>query len=72
MNEIDCTIELMVGSSLAPGKDEVRFIQRIADVRAAGVVVATAGAFEHAMCKVTVVYCCPVGFYRVKRARLLQ
>lgn len=55
MNEIDCSIELMVGSSLAPGKDEVRFNQRIADVRAARVVVATAGAFEHAMCKVTVV-----------------
>ena len=54
--EMRCSVEMMVGSSmpLMGGNDaeERRAQQRLADIRAASVVVATAGAFEHAMLKV--------------------
>lgn len=53
--EIGCTVEMLVGSSLQAGMegDANRGMLKLTDVRSAKVVVATAGAFEHAMCKVS-------------------
>lgn len=54
-DETKLDVELMIGSTLAMKREGTSGLERLNDVRRANVIVATAGAFEHAMCKV---YCC--------------
>lgn len=52
------SVEMMMGSSLSTNNeikdDDSRGKRKLAELRAAKIVVATAGAFEHALCKVSV------------------
>lgn len=51
-DEINLPVEMLVGSTFAKKADNDHQNMKLLEVRSAKIIVATAGAFEHAMCKV--------------------